>query len=511
MGNGSGKYVVPESIRKMKPEGTTVKLLHGAYYVYEWKSYKTGKGTWGGKSGRLLGKITQDDGFIPNSSKASLNSVTTVEYGSYAIALKSASAVYERLRRHISPEQSRKLISLACIYAVNGYVALRNIGKIFRKSVLPLMFPDVRLSERSARDLLEVFGVSQAGVAEFRKELIDEGKTFAVDGRVIGSESERNQLSEPGYKTLETGQNMYNILTLLDIATGMPVATMVFEGASTDCKSIIEFLNCYPLKDKVLLFDSGFPTDELKKLLSAMGTTYISPVRASSVERKSFAGAACKKKSFLYHTGKGTRACEVTVDYQCRTVGDGSGGRRIIRYLNHSENEQICSQYLSQLEKGVEGYTREGYLRARKDAGVIFLETDTGFLPDMVYRKYKERWNIETLNRGEKCLRGFVSFEQQSRPVIQGLSFLMQLTDMIVRGVSDVACDKLPGYGYGDCFLTGSMVFSNKAGGMWRLANLFPEERKVFDAFGIGYSSSELATGWQNVTWWPGYSKKTIA
>ena len=68
MSNSSGKYTVPAEILKYKPRGTMVKRIHGGFYVYAMENVKNPEtGKWQTKSKEILGKITEEDGYIPNT------------------------------------------------------------------------------------------------------------------------------------------------------------------------------------------------------------------------------------------------------------------------------------------------------------------------------------------------------------------------------------------------------------------------------------------------------------
>ena len=80
MPNTSGKYSVPEEIRRLKPRGTMVKKINGHFYVYGMKNTKdptTGK--WKTVTTGILGKITLEDGYVPNEDAG----YTVLEYGAY--------------------------------------------------------------------------------------------------------------------------------------------------------------------------------------------------------------------------------------------------------------------------------------------------------------------------------------------------------------------------------------------------------------------------------------------
>ena len=80
MPNTSGKYSVPEEIPRLKPRGTMVKKINGHFYVYGMKNTKdptTGK--WKTVTTGILGKITLEDGYVPNEDAG----YTVLEYGAY--------------------------------------------------------------------------------------------------------------------------------------------------------------------------------------------------------------------------------------------------------------------------------------------------------------------------------------------------------------------------------------------------------------------------------------------
>jgi hypothetical protein len=61
----TGKWAVPEEIRKLKPVGTMVKKFNNRYYVYERTTYKDNKGNHHSIIGCEIGYITAEEGYIP--------------------------------------------------------------------------------------------------------------------------------------------------------------------------------------------------------------------------------------------------------------------------------------------------------------------------------------------------------------------------------------------------------------------------------------------------------------
>ena len=95
MSTSSGRYAVPPEILKHKPRGSMVKKIHGGYYVYAMENVKnpvTGK--WQTKTKEILGKITVENGYIPNEDRG----YTVLEYGAYHLAEECTDEIKEQFQ-----------------------------------------------------------------------------------------------------------------------------------------------------------------------------------------------------------------------------------------------------------------------------------------------------------------------------------------------------------------------------------------------------------------------------
>ena len=127
-----GKYAVPEEIRKLAPDGTMVKKQGNGYYVYEYSSTKEKKfrnGVWKWttvtKMGSAIGKITLQDGYIPNSNKLTRTELAVLEYGAYAVAINKSKTTYERLTEVFNIKDAQKIYAIALIFFVEGFRCIK--------------------------------------------------------------------------------------------------------------------------------------------------------------------------------------------------------------------------------------------------------------------------------------------------------------------------------------------------------------------------------------------------
>ena len=125
----------PDWVIKHRKPGTEIRLIRGHYYIYEVSSYYDKEKKKGRKkTGKYLGKITQEEGFIPSQSikvPKSLQLVnggklSTKEYGFSAFITQHCKDIVDILKIHF-PQQWEWL--LVCLYARLVYTSpIKNIS-----------------------------------------------------------------------------------------------------------------------------------------------------------------------------------------------------------------------------------------------------------------------------------------------------------------------------------------------------------------------------------------------
>ena len=107
--------------------------------------------------------------------------------------------------------------------------------------------------------LLHELGMKGNPVKAFEQSLIDDSsKDIAIDGHVIRSCSELNDLAESGYKMSTIKAPQENLLIAYDIKNKMPVMYRSFRGSSVDKVSVVEFLESRKFTDTKFVVDRGF-------------------------------------------------------------------------------------------------------------------------------------------------------------------------------------------------------------------------------------------------------------
>ena len=271
----TGAYAIPSEIQELAPKNIPCKIevqyyqpqkngqpsgaVRTYYYVYEDRSAgnrhtdKTGHGR------LLLGKIMGGQ-FIPNKKGLSLlnqstatsqdNDVKTSEepnpnskpekatntfvlpegltkyyprfrdvdkenknYGEYACVLASTADVLTGLQKFFHPEDAIRMYALAVIYFIEEYTPASYCGDIFKQSILSNKWTTLSFSEDTINSFLKEIGDHGCMCERYSQSLIDSSSGLtALDGHVIMSTSQQNELAEYGYKYQELKNKQINIM-----------------------------------------------------------------------------------------------------------------------------------------------------------------------------------------------------------------------------------------------------------------------------------------------------------
>lgn len=482
MGNSSGKYAVPAEILRFKPRGTMVKNIHGGFYVYAMENVKnplTGK--WKTKSKEILGKITLEDGYIPNENAG----YTILEYGAYHLAEECADEIKTLFQQAFGKgDEAKRIWVLALIYSVNGFRPISAISLLYRKSSLAISYPALKMGETAISNILENLGRRDTESKKFQELLLQFVKEMAIDGHVIPRYSKLDGMTEYGYKYKELGSEQVNLLTAYDVTKNRPVAMKMFDGSKNDKASVKELIKDILIESCLYLMDRGFYSQELKEILAEKKATYIMPVSSNMTSfQEALKRRRGRLKTFIYKRREGTHTIKSVVEYQ---VSSDENGTRTIYFRNLHEAEGEKANYLECIEKKVQGYTEEKLASAEKTFGVIILETTHNGAPEEIYNYYKDRWSIEIYYDYLKHQMDFNALGVQDWAKLQGLAFMMLLSTLINGSIQErLKQSSLSGVYMPEVLLTASSIKALKRNDMWTIENTSKAERNLFKALSV--------------------------
>ncbi len=485
-----GAYSVPEEIRKLKPTGTIIKVVKGKYYVYSHSQHKdpvTGK--WKTDSGKILGRIVEGIGFIPNEDASKNKGITCFDYGSYLLPCSLAKEDYVLLKEFFTTEEAMQLFAFASIISVKGYTGITIAEDYYERSLIAHDYPALKFSYRRLSTLLELIG-RQDTAREFQQKCLEKsGEEIAVDGHVIATSSENNELSAPGYKAKTIKSNQMNLMVAFDVESLSPVATKVYPGYMLDKSDFSDFIDhCGTVKGKVILIDRGFFSEDNMCLLENEGAFYVIPLsenmnmyKDAEKDIASLGGGDKLQEYFFYKKNKKTDL----VKYRTYIVN----GRKVIYCKNISEAERLSKKYLEEIDSGSKGHTMEKYNELVDGFGVIVLITNlTDESAEKVYGRYKNRWSIETYYDRIKNVTGFKELNIDDWAVMQGLAFVMLLSGRIDAKLSEAA--KTVKLSKKQLLSLAAFLKLTDIKGQITIHNLKNQHDEVFEKLGISMSTT---------------------
>ena len=404
------------------------------------------------------------------------------DYGEYTIVLASTADILKGLQQFFHLEDAIRMYALSIIYFIEEYTPASYCGDLFRQSILSNKWKTLSFGEDTIGSFLKEIGQHGLMCERYSQSLIDSSSELtALDGHVIMSNSQQNELAEYGYKYRELKDKQINIMGAYDAENKRQLISKAMRGSLPDKLSVHDLFVAFRFSHKTFLADSGFYSEENIGYFRENGNHFVIPVPSTCVIAKMIKENLSFTDSFVYeHIDEdGTRTVR-TILYKESTVSkletlddkkkedesyrrnelekakckEGEtakkhypqynkkskwGEDRVIVYRDQVMHDRLVYDYRSQI--GIDrGHTEEEFQRLEPFFGVIVLRVDSS--KDIqsakdAYLIYKKRWTIETHYNFVSNIVKFDGLQTQDYYTMQGLSFLILLVGQIKKSYTD--------------------------------------------------------------------------
>jgi len=384
----------PDWALKHKKKGTELRFLGGRYYLYEVTSKWNPEKRRSQKiTGKLLGKITQADGFIASdkdklrNKSLSISTVTIKEFGMSTLIEGMMSDYRELLKKHF-PTLWQTLLSLA--YGRLLYQSpLKNMGFHYHHSFLSELYKDVSLSPKDLGFILRSLGESRPAITSFFSEFNKAKGCILFDGTDMVSCSEKIGINKLGKSKKGTYDSLINLMFVFSVEQQLPIYYRILPGNIKDVKSFRLCLDESGVKEAIIIADKGFYSEQNIKLLIEEHLKFIIPLRRDSLlidydpikqgDKKSFGGFFRFEDRFIWYYILATEQGHVNV------------------YLDEELKTQEQKDFLKRLETYPEEYSLEKFHEKQCHFGTIAMLNNIDKTPQQIYEDYKSRGCIETM------------------------------------------------------------------------------------------------------------------
>lgn len=333
------------------------------------------------------------------------------------------------MEKYFGQEQGTQIYCYGLIMCVNGFTYIDQIDDYYQESFMSVIFKNFsfNMGYTALSTLLRELGKKGNRVKAFEQSLIDESsKSIAIDGHVIRSCSEENDLAEPGYKMNLLKSEQVNLLVAYDTKNNAPLLYRTFRGSSIDKKSVIELLESRKFSDTKFIVDRGFYSKTVLNMMSSNGNSYIIPVTSKNSDFVRIKeNLQYTSGEFIYSSGR--KECARVVFYEEKI----SETQRMIIFKDLDENNSNRKSFLKCMDENEKGYTMEKYNEVCEYWGVLAIETNVSSPAHEIYNDYKNRWSIETFNNYIKNDAHFNNLKIQDYYIQHGFDFIMLITGML--------------------------------------------------------------------------------
>jgi len=412
----------PEWALSHKRKGTELRLISGNYYLYEvsskWSSEKKRPVK---ITGRLLGKITESDGFV-ESDKARLRKqqfkaerVQVKEHGIAAAIGSLFGDTLSALRKHF-PDSWERLVCLA--YGRLAYQSpLKNMSHHYSCSCLSEQYPGVDLSAKSLGGFLRELGERRDSIVGFCRSFKAPGDCILFDGTDIFSRSEQMELPKFSRSKLGTYDDIINLMCIFSARQQSPVYYRLLPGNIKDVSSFKLCLMESGIQDATVIMDKGFASESNIKALEKGGLKFIVPLPRNSTlisygklesgDKRRLDGYFEHEERYIWH-------------YAIRA----GKKKRITVFFDEELRIREQRDYLKRIDNAVLDYSIGKFHGKQHQLGTIAIIDNTGRLPCDVFASYKTRCNVETMIDALKNIVEADRTYMQSEQALEGWMFV---------------------------------------------------------------------------------------
>jgi len=392
---------IPDEIKKLKPTcfgAVEIRQFGESYYVYKISSiYDKEKQRPKKVTGKSMGKITIDRGFIPNANgmremqkdgMVPKTQPVVKNYGAYETLCQISPEIKKNLHE-VFPDCDCEIATLALLRLVDGVSNQKMVTQAFLSTYLSDLSPDIATSEASIRNLISSLGNRDKEIETFMQKWINPGASLLFDGTTIFTRG-NNSLAEKGYNPEHNQNTQARLLYVFERDSQRPVFYRVLQGSIVDKTAFIDTIKLSGAKDCIVIADKGFYSKKNTSALMESNMKFLLPLQSNTAlvsdefytnqDDKKFDGA------FVYH--------DRLIWFKKESIGKEGNFVYIFRDDGREDSQRVNAAKRIAMEKNCSVLSPEDLLKNNKCGYFAFL-SNLNLEAKEIYLIYKERWDIE--------------------------------------------------------------------------------------------------------------------
>jgi hypothetical protein len=413
----------PEWALAHKRKGTELRLIKGAYYLYEVSSKWSPEKKRAVKiTGKLLGKITEADGFV-ESDKQRLRKqqlqIERIQVKEYGISAAIEALFYDTINalKKYFPTAWKRLIALAYGRLVHRS-PLKNMAFHYSNSFLSEQYGNIDLSGKSLSYFLLELGQDRKRIIEFCRSFKITEDCILFDGTDIFSRSEKMELTKFSRSKLGIYDDMINVMCIFSVNRQEPVYYRLLPGNIKDVSAFKLCLKESGVKDAIIVMDKGFSSKSNIEVLENGSLQFIIPLQRNNAlinyekiqsgDKRLFDGYFKYEGRYIWHY----------------TIALDDAKKSITVFLDDELRGREQKDYLERIEKSVLDYSLDAFHDKQYRLGTIAIIENTGKPPCEIFSYYKTRKDVETMIDALKNIVEADRTYMQKEQTLEGWMFI---------------------------------------------------------------------------------------
>lgn len=440
-------------------------------------------------NGPTIGHII-DGKYVPNETQKDKNiSVSKMAAKSQNISLKDWANIsicdglfrdiQTELCEHYSQDDAMKIYAISLLRVCYPGVKDYELKDFYDSSFLSELYPNIALSKNTVSKFLNDLGKVYSKIVMFmqeRTEKVGMDHHLLIDGTLKSNESTINSLSDFSRKAITKGTKDISVLYAFDIEKMEPVCSKCYPGNMLDVTSYEDFISQNNITKGIIVADKGFPSSAAEQHFCAhKDLHYLNPVKRNSkfIETHNL---LTFDKLLPGHSGVTFHKSKCT------------GVNKWLYSFRNSNDAALEEKAWLERSSKDDSYDEKTFSEKQKKFGTIVLECDLDIPAEIIYRVYKERWEIEVVMRYYKNACEFDETRVHDDYSVIGSEFCdflsTVLTFRLLKKFDD--SELLKKYTYKKIMSVLKRAKKIKIGSLeWELINMNPSQIKILQELAL--------------------------
>jgi hypothetical protein len=488
---------LPDWTLPFKEPRTEIRCIKGIYYKYEVRyQYNKDKKRTDKITVRLLGKLTEKDGFIPSDKdlirqKATqLPKVDIKNFGVYNLYSNLLSEEISLLKSIFKEEVVEKLLSFSMMrWAYQS--PIKRASNYHIHDYCSEIWSKESISDKQISEALKFIGQNREALVDWMKQMLSQSgqgnnKFVMMDSTHVSTVSEQLGINAKGYNPAHDFDKQIRLMYLFSAQMKQPVYYRLINGNITDISSMSLCVKEMNVKEVVFIADRGFYSEKNINELNENKLQYIIPLRRNNqlIDFMPLKQANYKKEIGNYFIFQE----RVIWFYQYEREG-----KKLVTFLDEKLKTEEEADYLIRIKSHPETYSEEKFFQKVDGFGTITivskLNGHTNQTPEELYQAYKQRNDIEVMFDSYKNFLHADKMYMQDRYVLEGwlMANFIAMTAYYKLYSRLKQAKLLTKYSPKDIIEQSKSIYLMKIRGEWNQSEITLRTKHLFKKIGIDY------------------------